>query len=89
MYGIELCSVKLVKDQSSKKPKGYAFVQYMNQDDAMSALETMDQKYLDGRVVFVELAKPMDKKSAYPKTCGPPQGSPYSGQKQPKDQQST
>ncbi|KAL8193844.1 hypothetical protein R6Q57_026086 [Mikania cordata] len=84
-----IAEVKLVKDQSSKNPKGYAFVQYMNQDDAMSALETMDQKHLDGRVVFVELAKPMDKKSAYPKTCGPPQGSSYSDQKQPKEQRST
>ncbi|KAI3794682.1 hypothetical protein L1987_37315 [Smallanthus sonchifolius] len=85
----QVAEVKLVKDQSSKKSKGYAFVQYTNQDDAMSALETMDQKHLDGRVLFVELAKPMDKRSAYPKTSGPPQGSPYSGQKQSEDQRST
>ncbi|KAI3798445.1 hypothetical protein L1987_33721 [Smallanthus sonchifolius] len=78
----QVAEVKLVKDQSSKKSKGYAFVQYTNQDDAMSALETMDQKYLDGRVLFVELAKPMDKRSACLKTSGPPQGSPYSAEDQ-------
>ncbi|KAK1410864.1 hypothetical protein QVD17_37405 [Tagetes erecta] len=84
-----IAEVKLVKDQRSNNSKGYAFVQYTNQDDAMSALESMDKKYLDGRVVFVELARPMDQRSAYPKTSGPPQGSPYSTQKQAKDQQPT
>ncbi|KAK9062338.1 hypothetical protein SSX86_019524 [Deinandra increscens subsp. villosa] len=78
----QIVEVKLVKGETSTKSKGYAFVQYTNQDDAMSALETMDRKYLDGRVVFVELARPIDKRSAYPKTSGPPQESPYSGQKQ-------
>ncbi|KAI7751100.1 hypothetical protein M8C21_020505 [Ambrosia artemisiifolia] len=81
----QIAEVKLVKDQRSKKSKGYAFVQYTNQDDAMSALEAMDEKYVDGRVVFVELAKPMDQRTAYPKTSGPPQGSSYSGQKQAED----
>ncbi|KAF5768804.1 putative RNA recognition motif domain, nucleotide-binding alpha-beta plait domain superfamily [Helianthus annuus] len=81
----QIAEVKLVKDQRSNKSKGYAFVQYTNQDDAMSALEAMDEKYVDGRVVFVELAKPIDKRTAYPKTSGPPQESSYSGQKQAED----
>jgi len=41
---VELRLVKLVKDQRSKISKGYAFVQYTNQDDAMTALESMDKK---------------------------------------------
>ncbi|KAM0038366.1 putative RNA recognition motif domain, nucleotide-binding alpha-beta plait domain superfamily [Helianthus debilis subsp. tardiflorus] len=81
----QIAEVKLVKDQRSNKSKGYAFVQYTNQDDAMSALEAMDEKYVDGRVVYVELAKPIDKRTAYPKTSGPPQESSYSGQKQAED----
>lgn len=44
MYDLELCVVKLIKDGNTKKSKGYAFVQYTNQEDAMSALETMDDK---------------------------------------------
>ncbi|XP_024984617.1 organelle RRM domain-containing protein 6, chloroplastic isoform X2 [Cynara cardunculus var. scolymus] len=69
--------IKLVKDETTKKSKGYAFIQYTNQDDAMNALETMDEKYVDGRVLFVELAKPVkDRHSAYPKTSGPPQPQP-------------
>ncbi|KAJ0703366.1 putative RNA recognition motif domain, nucleotide-binding alpha-beta plait domain superfamily [Helianthus annuus] len=81
----QIAEVKLVKDQRSNKSKGYAFVQYTNHDDAMSALEAMDEKYVDGRVVYVELAKPIDKRTAYPKTSGPPQESSYSGQKQAED----
>ncbi|KAL4578149.1 hypothetical protein LXL04_014268 [Taraxacum kok-saghyz] len=77
----KIAEVKLVKDENTKKSKGYAFVQYTNQDDAMSALETMDDKYLDGRVILVELAKPVrTRQSGYPKTSGPPQISPIPGQ---------
>ncbi|XP_071709506.1 organelle RRM domain-containing protein 6, chloroplastic [Rutidosis leptorrhynchoides] len=82
----QIAEVKVVKDQTSKKSKGYAFIQYTNQDDAMSALESMDEKYLDGRVIFVELAKPVkDKKSAYPKTSGPPHESTISVRKELED----
>ncbi|XP_076895144.1 organelle RRM domain-containing protein 6, chloroplastic-like [Bidens hawaiensis] len=81
----QIAEVKLVKDQISKISKGYAFIQYTNQDDAMSALEAMDEKYVDGRVVFVELAKPMDRRIAYPKTSGPPQELPSLGQQPAQD----
>ena len=37
-------AVKVVKDVKTKRSKGYAFIQYTSQDDAMLALETMDQK---------------------------------------------
>ncbi|KAI3518857.1 hypothetical protein L1887_07700 [Cichorium endivia] len=77
----QIAEVKLVKDETTKKFKGYAFVQYTNQNDAMNALETMDEKYLDGRVIFVELAKPVrDRQSGYPKTSGPPPESPIPAQ---------
>ncbi|XP_076905538.1 uncharacterized protein LOC143561304 [Bidens hawaiensis] len=81
----EIAEVKLIKDQRSKISKGYAFIQYTNQDDAMNALEAMDEKYVDGRVVFVELAKPMDRRIAYPKTSGPPQELPSLGQQPAQD----
>jgi len=37
-------AVKMVKDMKTKRSKGIAFIQYTCQDDAMLALETMDQK---------------------------------------------
>lgn len=37
-------AVKLAKHEDSKRSKGYAFIQYASQDDAISAMEQMDQK---------------------------------------------
>ncbi|XP_004293785.1 PREDICTED: multiple RNA-binding domain-containing protein 1-like isoform 2 [Fragaria vesca subsp. vesca] len=69
----EIAEVKLVQDEISKRSKGFAFIQYTSQDDAMLALENMDRQTLDGRVIYVELAKPgKDAYAGYPKTSGPP-----------------
>lgn len=73
-YG-QVAEVKLFVDEATKRSKGYASVQYTCQDDAILALESMDHKYVDGRLIFVELAKPKPGHNAfhgYPKTCGPP-----------------
>ncbi|CBI27211.3 hypothetical protein AAG906_031357 [Vitis piasezkii] len=69
----QIVEVDVVKDKAAKRPRGYAFIQYTSQDHAMLALENMDHKYLDGRVVCVELAKPgKNDFGRYPRTCGPP-----------------
>ncbi|MCI32182.1 RNA-binding protein 3, partial [Trifolium medium] len=49
---------QMVKDVITKRSKGHAFIQYTCQDDAMLALENMDQKNFYGRTISVELAKP-------------------------------
>ncbi|XP_028798897.1 glycine-rich RNA-binding protein 4, mitochondrial-like [Neltuma alba] len=68
----EIAEVKVVKD-TTEKSKGYAFIQYTCQDDAMLALENMDQKAFDGRKIYVEIAKPgKDAFRGHPKTSGPP-----------------
>ncbi|KAL8151553.1 hypothetical protein V2J09_021361 [Rumex salicifolius] len=79
-----IAEVKLVKDEATKKSKGYAFIQYTSQDDAMLALENMDHKsinltdvlsqYFDGRMIYVELAKPgKDVYGGIPIPSGPPE----------------
>ncbi|XWS55398.1 hypothetical protein CRYUN_Cryun10bG0170900 [Craigia yunnanensis] len=104
----QIAEVKLVKDDFTKRSKGYAFIQYTSQNDAMLAIENMDkQKYrdsplymtkssfsvnsttvynfissyhlnsrtmvFDGRLIYVEIAKPgKDRFKEYPKTSGPP-----------------
>ncbi|KAL8101402.1 organelle RRM domain-containing protein 6, chloroplastic [Apium graveolens] len=70
-----IAEVKIVKDEVRKRSKGYAFIQYSSQEAALQALENMDQKYVDGRLIYVELAK-LDKRSYYrpPITSGPPTG---------------
>ncbi|XP_024046307.1 uncharacterized protein LOC18050868 isoform X3 [Citrus clementina] len=73
--------IKLVKDEITKKSKGYAFIQYTSQDDALLALESMDHKNLDGRLIYVDIAKPgKDRFGGYPRTSGPPKQQPLSEQ---------
>ncbi|KAI9110948.1 hypothetical protein K1719_018068 [Acacia pycnantha] len=68
----EIAEVKVVKD-TTKRSKGFAFIQYTCQDDAMLALENMDQKVFNGRKIYVEVAKPgEDAFRGHPKTSGPP-----------------
>ncbi|XP_065635008.1 glycine-rich RNA-binding protein 2 [Quercus suber] len=53
--------------------EGKSFIQYTCQEDAMLALENMDNKNFDGRVIYVELAKPGgDASKGYLRTLGPP-----------------
>ncbi|XP_021300218.1 organelle RRM domain-containing protein 1, chloroplastic isoform X1 [Herrania umbratica] len=69
----QIAKVKLVKDDFTKRSKGYAFIQYTSQDDAMLAVENMDQQVFGGRLIYVEIAKPgKDRFRRYPKTSGPP-----------------
>ncbi|CAL5410715.1 unnamed protein product [Camellia sinensis] len=39
-----IAEVTLVMDEKAKRSKGYAFIQYTSQDDALLALESMDHK---------------------------------------------
>ncbi|XVF00468.1 hypothetical protein REPUB_Repub04eG0003800 [Reevesia pubescens] len=69
----QIAEVKLVKDEFTKRSKGYAFVQYTSQDDALLAIENMDQQVFDGRLIYVEIAKPgKERFRGHPKTSGPP-----------------
>ncbi|KAM7256646.1 hypothetical protein ACFE04_012387 [Oxalis oulophora] len=69
----QVTEVKLVKDRSTEKFKGYAFIQYTSQEDAMTALENMDHQILDGRTIYVEIARPgKGSLGRRPITSGPP-----------------
>ncbi|XP_041028760.1 RNA-binding protein 3 [Juglans microcarpa x Juglans regia] len=69
----QIAEVKLVKNEATNRSKGYAFIQYTCQEDAMLALENMDDKNFDGRVIYVELAKPVGGTfGRSPITSGPP-----------------
>ncbi|XP_072969426.1 small RNA-binding protein 11, chloroplastic isoform X2 [Typha angustifolia] len=69
----QIVEVKLAKHEQSKRSKGYAFIQYSSQDHAVLALEQMDQKRIDGRTIYAEIAKPIKNGfAAYPITSGPP-----------------
>ncbi|CAN4081799.1 unnamed protein product [Withania somnifera] len=56
----QVAEVKIVKDEMTQRSKGYGFIQYTSQENAMLALDSMDHKPTNkdfGRNL---------------KTCGPP-----------------
>ncbi|OEL20726.1 E3 ubiquitin-protein ligase HERC2 [Dichanthelium oligosanthes] len=53
----DLTEVRLVMDRVAKRPRGFAFVSYADEEEAKGAMEGMHGKFLDGRVIFVEVAK--------------------------------
>ncbi|CAI9090663.1 OLC1v1025480C1 [Oldenlandia corymbosa var. corymbosa] len=70
----KIAEVKLVKDEKTDRSKGYAFIQYTSQADALLAIENMDRKYFNGRAIYIDLAKPVTGEfGGYPKTSGPPE----------------
>ncbi|CAF1910484.1 unnamed protein product [Brassica napus] len=55
----KLTLVNLVMDKVANRPRGFAFLRYETEEESMKATEGMHGKFLDGRVIFVEEAKPM------------------------------
>ncbi|XP_009797404.1 organelle RRM domain-containing protein 6, chloroplastic [Nicotiana tabacum] len=54
----ELVEVNLVMDKIANRPRGFAFLRYATEEESHKAIEGMHGKFLDGRVIFVEVAKP-------------------------------
>lgn len=55
-YG-EVTSVKLITDRETGRKKGFGFVEMVNDDDGMKAIEALDSKEFDGRNIRVNEAK--------------------------------
>ncbi|KAL9225948.1 hypothetical protein vseg_001819 [Gypsophila vaccaria] len=54
----QLVEVKLVMDKIANRPRGFAFIAYATEEETKKAIDGMHGKFLDGRVIFVEVAKP-------------------------------
>ncbi|XP_050276237.1 organelle RRM domain-containing protein 6, chloroplastic-like [Quercus robur] len=48
---------RLVKDPRTQRPKGFGFVTYESEVEAQKALKAMNGRIVDGRLIFVEVAK--------------------------------
>ena len=57
----EVEEVKIITDRMTGKSKGFGFVTYKNEEDAMKAIETLDGKELDGRSLKVAKARPQER----------------------------
>ncbi len=58
-YGI-VDSAKVITDQFSGKSKGFGFVEMPNDDEALKAIEELDQSSLDGNTIVVKKAEPRE-----------------------------
>ncbi|XP_022742668.1 small RNA-binding protein 11, chloroplastic-like [Durio zibethinus] len=71
-YG-QVMEAKIVTDRVSDKSKGFGFVTYASVDEAEKAITEMNGKDLNGRVIFVDYAKPTTKLGGgMPIARGPP-----------------
>ncbi|XP_073290377.1 small RNA-binding protein 11, chloroplastic-like [Primulina huaijiensis] len=72
-YG-QVIEATIVMDRVSDRSKGFGFVSYASEHEAEKAITEMDGKTLNGRVIFVDYAKP---RSGYgggmPIARGPPE----------------
>jgi len=59
----QVSSVKIIMDKETGRSKGFGFVEMPNDDEARSAIEGLNEKELDGRVIVVKPANP--KPSSY------------------------
>jgi RNA recognition motif-containing protein len=58
-YG-EVIGAKIVRDQETKRSKGFGFVEMANEDDGRKAIEALNGFELSGRKMIVTQAKPRE-----------------------------
>lgn len=51
-------SVSLIKDRETNRSRGFGFVEIESKDDALKAIEELNEKDCDGRKIIVNIAKP-------------------------------
>jgi len=54
-------SVKIIMDKFTGRSKGYGFVEMPNDDEALAAIEDLNEAELDGRTIVVKKAQPREK----------------------------
>ena len=54
----QVTSAKIVRDKETGRSKGYGFVEMPNDNEARTAIEALNEKELDGRVIAVKPANP-------------------------------
>ncbi|CAL5027608.1 unnamed protein product [Urochloa decumbens] len=65
---------QVIEDKVTSRPKGFGFVKFASQEEADTAREEMNGKVLNGRVIYVDIAKVKMERDAdaRPIARGPP-----------------
>ncbi|MEZ4804959.1 MAG: RNA-binding protein [Bacteroidia bacterium] len=58
-YG-DVVGAKIVRDQETKRSKGFGFVEMVNESDGLKAIEELNGSDLQGRNMIVTQAKPRE-----------------------------
>ena len=56
----EVVSAKVIMDRDTGRPRGFAFVEMGQAEDAQKAIESLDGQEFQGRNIKVNLAKPRE-----------------------------
>lgn len=62
-YG-EVVSANVITDKMTGRSKGFGFVEMENDDDALRAIEELNETELDGRTIVVKKAEPRKENSS-------------------------
>lgn len=54
----QVSSAKIVRDKDTGRSKGFGFVEMPNDDEGRTAIEGLNEKELDGRIIVVKPANP-------------------------------
>lgn len=57
-------SAQVIKDRDSGQSKGFAFVEMDDDEAAKKAIEALDGKEFEGRMIVVNVARPKEDRSA-------------------------
>ncbi|KAK6776891.1 hypothetical protein RDI58_027892 [Solanum bulbocastanum] len=55
-FGV-VTEARLVKDPRTQRPKGFGFVTFESEADAQNALNSLNGRIVDGRLIFVEVVE--------------------------------
>ncbi|CAH2065251.1 unnamed protein product [Thlaspi arvense] len=53
----QIKEARLIRDHETQRPKGFGFVTFECEHDAQKAIKSLDGRIVDGRLIFVEVAK--------------------------------
>ena len=60
--GIEIKEAKVIMDRDSGRSKGFGFVTFGTDEMAQQAIDAMNGKEISGRALFVNIARPQEKR---------------------------
>jgi cold-inducible RNA-binding protein len=58
----EVVSAKVIQDKFNGRSKGFGFIEMANDEEALKAIEELNEKEIDGRNIKVNEARPMEKR---------------------------